>query len=297
MNINKFIYLILIIILFGCSNESDICKKYLEQGYLEVNIEHENLYKQGKLEDAISMVEELISRDSNDYISINYLGAYKYSLCQKNECEENELKEVYDLYKKSIELCDNYRLGYFNIIEVLAEMQSTKFEDDKKLIEYLELYNSRYKKRSNLMTKGGEAMFRLGKLEESLKYLNEAIKLDSTEAMAYIFKGKCYSKKKEWEEAIKNIDKGLSLDSLSLGFHERGFANKEIGNIEEAIEDYTTAILLYKKRYESYIGLGEIEVNRSNVNLACQYFNEAKKLKPGDRVVNVWLDKNCNEDK
>lgn len=178
---------------------------------------------------------------------------------------------------------------------MLAELSKTKYENDHEIIEYLEFYNSKWKKRSNLLTKGGEAKFRLGEIEESLKYLNEAIELDSSEAMAYIFKGKCFINRKEWNKAMESLNIGLSIDSLSLGFHERGYVNKEMGNVDAAIQDYQTAISLYDERFESYVGLGQIEINRKNVNLACQYFKKAEELKGDSETVKKWLNKYCQE--
>ncbi len=295
MDIKNYIWIIIVTTSIGCSENLEVCQKYLKTDYVNSNIEHEKLFDKGNEVEAISIVEEMVRKDLNNYIAINYLGFYKYRLCQKVECSVEELKEVYDLNKQSLELCDNFRIGYFNTIIVLAELQNTVHQNDHEIIEYLELYNSRYKKRSNLMTKGGQTMFRLGRIEQSMQYLNEAIELDSTEAMAYIFKGKCYTSQKEWKKAMEYLNHGLSLDSLSLGFHERGYVNNELGNIDEAIRDYNTAISLYDERFESYLGLGQIEINRKNVNLACQYFRKAEELKPESKSVILWLNKYCKE--
>ena len=289
----KFIWIIITLSFFGCKGELDTCKKYFEKKYLDANNKHLKLYDEGKIAQAISTVKELIRKDSNNYVAINYYGAYKYSLCKEEECSIEQLKEIYDLYKESIKLCQNYRIGYFNTIEVLAELQNTTYQNDTEIIEYLEFYISKWNKRSNLMTKGGEASFRLGRIEESLKYLNEAIRLDSSEAMAYIYKGKCYTSKKEWNKALESLNIGLSLDSLSLGFHERGYVNNELGNINEAIQDYQTAISIYQDRYESYVGLGAIEVERDNIDLACKYFSNAKELIGTDETVEKWIDSHC----
>ena len=216
-------------------------------------------------------------------------------MCQRSECSVEQLKEVYDLYKKSIEICGDFRIGYFNIVEVLSEMSKTKYENDDEIVKYVEFYNSTWKKRSDLLTKGGAALYRLGRIEESLNYFNEAIALDSTEASAYIFKGKCFADRKEWDKAMAFFNSGLSLDSLSWGFHERGCVNQELGHIEDAIQDYQTAISLYDKHFESYIGLGRIEINRNNVALACQYFQKAKELERENEIARLWIDKYCKE--
>lgn len=83
----------------GCADELDTCEKYIQKKYLDANLEHEKLFNKGKLEEAIAVVEDFIEKDSNNYVAINYLGAYKYSLCKKRGCTLEELKEVYDLYK------------------------------------------------------------------------------------------------------------------------------------------------------------------------------------------------------
>ena len=295
MKITKFIWLTLITILIGCTSESDTCKKYFQKKYVNANLEHEKLFDADKLEEAIAMVEKFIEKDSNNFVAINYLGAYKYSLCKRNGCNPEELKEVYDLYKKSIELCNDFRIGYFNTIEVLAEMSKTKYGNDHEIVKYLEFYNSKWGKRSNLLAKGGEAKFRLGKIEESLKDLNEAIELDSSESMAYIFKGKCYASRKEWYKAMESLNIGLSLDSIDLGYHERGFVNEKLGRIDAAIQDYQTAISLYPERFESYVGLGQIEIKRDDVKSACKYFKKAKELKKDSEIVQKWLEKYCEE--
>ena len=295
MKIIKFICLVVIATTIGCVDELDSCKKYLQKKYLDSNLVHEKLFDEGKVEEAIKRVKELIKKDSNNYIAINYLGVYKYSLCQKDDCSPEQLKEIYDLSKESIRLCQNYRIGYFNTIEILAELQNTKYRNDSEIVDYLEFYNTKWKKRSNLLTKGGEAKYRLGEIEESLKYLNEAILLDSSAAMAYIFKGKCFTSKRDWENALKFINIGISIDSLSLGFHERGYVNKEMRNFDAAIKDYQTAISIYEERFESYIGLGQIEVIRENVDLACQFFKKAEELKEDSEKVKKWLIEYCEE--
>lgn len=289
------ICLILFTALIGCKKDVNICKKYLQKKYTNVNVEHERLYNEGKIDEAISMAEASIKKDSNNYIAISYLAVYKYAKCQKSTCSLKEWKEIYDLNKKSIGLCSNFRKGYFNIIEVLSDLSFTKYQNDHEIIEYLELYNSRFKKESNLLTVGGEAMFRLGKIEESLKYLNEAIDLDSTAAMAYVFKGKCFISLEELDKALEFLNQGLQYDSLSLGFHERGYVNHKLGNVKEAIQDYDTAIILFDERFESFIGLGQIEIDRKNFDAACHYFYHAEELEDETKRAQVWLDKYCGK--
>jgi tetratricopeptide (TPR) repeat protein len=297
MYIKKIIWIIIFSTSFGCSKDVDICQKYFQKEYVDLSVKNENLFEEGKIEEAYTFAKEILKVDSNNYVATCNLGAFKYELlCRENECSTKQLKEVYDLYKKSIELCQNYRTGYFNTIEVLAEMANTKYENDREIIDYLEFYNSKWKKRSNLLTIGGEAMFRLGKINGAQRYLDEAIELDPNEAMAYIFKGKCYTSKKEWGKAIESLNIGLSIDSLSLGFHERGYVNNKLGNIDEAIKDYQTAISLYKNRWESYVGIGIIEVNRNKLILACQYFEEAKGLEGANETVDTWIEKYCKSE-
>lgn len=280
----------------SCSGNIDICSKYLQKKYLEQNLKHQRIFEEGEIEKAIKIVEKIVATDSINYIAINYLGAYNYGLCQRTECSPEDLKIVYDLYKRSITLCEEYRIGYFNIIEVLTEMNTTKYGDDTEILTYFEIYNSKYEKNSNVLAKGGEALFRLGRIQESIKYLKESIKLDSTNAEAYIHLGKCHIFQNEWERALILLNRGLSIDSLSLGFHDRGYVNFKLDNIAEAKKDYRTAISLYRDRWESYVGFGQIEVNNNNFELACEYFNKAEKIIGENKTLNEWLEKYCQSE-
>ena len=288
------VWLTIIVFLISCSNGRDTCDYYMKEENLIKNKKHEKLFDKEEYNKAIAEVKKIIKSDSNNYVAINYLGAYKYELCKKDECSPIELKEVYGLYKKSIEICYEYRIGHFNLIEVLSELQNTKYKNDQELIQSLEFYNSKYKKRSNLLTKGGQAMFRFGKIDKALNYLNEALRIDSTEAMAYIYKGKCNNSRRKWRSAIDELNKGLALDSLSLGFHERAYAKYKLRDLKGAEIDYRQAISLFNERFESYSGLGQIEVKRGNIDLACQYFTKAKEIaaEHGENV-ELWLREYC----
>jgi tetratricopeptide (TPR) repeat protein len=290
------IFLFAIAVAFsGCSSKEDICRRYLDEKYSLINAEHEQLYKEGNISEAISLVKEEIKRDSNNYVAIGYLSSYQYVLCQHAGCSAEELKEVYELIKKALVLCDDYPLGYFNIIQVLSDMSATKYKNDPKLLEYLEMYNSRYPKNSKVMSAGGIALYRLGRIEEAHQYLNEAISLDLKETIAYIYKAKCYIEQNELENAMKYLNLGLSSDSISLGFHDRGFLHKNLGNTEAAIRDFQTAIYIDKNRFESYILLGQIEAERKNFTAACQYFEEAKAIRPDDNPADLLIGTYCRQ--
>lgn len=289
----KLFCLVFLGIISACSNKPDICKKYLQKEYTDANLKHDKIFFEGKKSEAIAMVEEMLKKDPENHVAISYLGYYKLMQYNKNECPLEVSKEVYDLYKKSLEICETNRISIFNTIQILAEMQSTPYQNDAEIITLLWRYNSLYEKRSALLTIGGQAAFRLGRLDESLQYLNESLALDSTDALAYVFKGKYYSAKAEWRKALQLFNTSLALDSTSLGFHERGTANMKLGNTMEAINDFNTAISLSHDRWESYLGLGMIEVDRNNLDGACQFFYQAQRIEPSNITVNAWVDEYC----
>jgi tetratricopeptide (TPR) repeat protein len=279
--------------MISCSTDSSICKLYLQKKYIDANLIHEKLFDEGKVQEAILNVESLIQKDSNNYIALSYLGSYLFEQYKQKEGSLETLKQCYNLNKKSVTLCEDFRVGYHNLIEVLSQLQNTKYQNDTEIIHYLEYYNSRFKKKSNLLVAGGQAMFRLGKINESIKYLNEAVELDSLNSMAFLFIGKCYSSQKKWDKAMMAVQSSLELDSTSLGFHERGMILKELGKVDEAIVDFNTAISLYEDRWESYVALGSIEVDNNNIQSACNYFRKAKELNGSKEVVDVWINTYC----
>ncbi len=90
-----------------------------------------------------------------------------------------------------------------------------------------------------------EAANRFGLEERALELVTEAIRLDSDQAEAYLFRGALLSESEQHEVAIWDYTSALRLDPrLSEAYNLRGLEHFKLAHIEEAIRDFDKAIEL-----------------------------------------------------
>lgn len=289
----NYFWLICIFLIYSCNEDLSNCQKF---GDIEPKLysKVETLLNNGEYSKGLQICDSLVRIDSNNYVAVNLLGVFHYRICQKNPCSDEELKEVLFYYKKSIDICDNYRIGYFNLIELFSEMH-----EYGEVIRYLKIYNDRYPpKRGNLQFQGGRANYHLGHLEEAFILLNEALELGFEHSNVYSYLSKYYSDKKDYDTAFFYLNESIQLDSTSLAFNDRGYIYLELGEFEKAAQDYNTAIGIWKKRFESYIGLALMEFDNNNIQEGCDFIWKAMENGGSEnKVVLKYLRKYCNETK
>lgn len=90
------------------------------------------------------------------------------------------------------------------------------------------------------------------KLQKTIDYLNEAIRLNPDFADAYIQRGIVYADMKKYQRAIMDYDKAIilklrdrsSTPNRATAYNNRGSAYGNLGEHDKAIRDYNTAIRL-----------------------------------------------------
>lgn len=82
---------------------------------------------------------------------------------------------------------------------------------------------------------------RIGKLELSIKDLQEAVKLGPEKASAYNNLALSQFENEEFEESILNYGKAIDKDSSSVHYNNRGLAFYHSGRLEEAKSDFDMA--------------------------------------------------------
>ena len=127
---------------------------------------------------------------------------------------------------------------------------------------------------------------------KAIEYLNEAILLKPDFADAYIQRGIVYADMEQYQRAIRDYDKAITLQLLdrsstpnrTTAYSNRGDAYANLGKHERAFQDYNAAILLkpdeavfYNNRGAAYDYLGKLQ-------RAIQDYDTAILLKPGEAV-------------
>ena len=118
---------------------------------------------------------------------------------------------------------------------------------------------------------------------QSMQHLNNAINQDSTYAEAYYYRGLLNYKAGKYEEAIKDFDIAYQYDSgLSLTYIYKGFALRNMGLLDSAVENFSTYISLNPNDTSaySYILRGKVRNAAGDYKGAISDYDLAIALKP-----------------
>ena len=131
------------------------------------------------------------------------------------------------------------------------------------------------------LIKSGEEKHSQGKLEEALKYFDQAIKVDSNNWIAYHDKGTTLSDMSMYKDSIRFLELAVKLSKGRevLPFVNLSRAYAGIQNWERSYEMATEAIKLDPNRGTSYSNRGTalLEIGRrKNTNEKIKYFEQAK---------------------
>jgi tetratricopeptide (TPR) repeat protein len=153
---------------------------------------------------------------------------------------------------------------YFN--RALVKNKLDKLEDAiadyVKAIEFLTSNGDIYKANFNK----GVCLRRLGRLDESIEDLKKAVQLNNDKAEARNNLGLSYFEKEDFEEAISEFTKAITIEPSTFHLNNRGLAYYHLGLYDESKADYDEAI---KKNPDDSL----VYFNRGNVYLNKQQFD------------------------
>ncbi|MFK7937193.1 MAG: tetratricopeptide repeat protein, partial [Saprospiraceae bacterium] len=269
-----------IIFFLSCKNED--CAGIAKVLFKE-NEANEKAYKEGNVDLAIQLASKVIESNPNNFIAYSNRAAFQY----KKQFAINELSDemkdsIYNDLYTAIDLCSEFEKAYENIIQISYEL------DEFKLIEkYGKLHHQIFKPNSQVLTKLGNALFRLGEFEEAIKYFDIATTTTPTDTSTYWMRGRTYRELGKIEFALKDLNRSIDLDSTSaLAYHERAITFVKLKELDKAQDDYFKAINIDSTRTETYFSMGTLCMKASDSVLACLYYRKAlKTLQTNDKIV------------
>ena len=102
-------------------------------------------------------------------------------------------------------------------------------------------------------------------------------------SIAYTNLGSVYQKMGQYDKAMENFDKALSLDQGDyLAYLNRGSIFDKLGRLDNAIESYNKAIMLHPNAYEAYFNRGLTYSKIGNLPRAIEDFQKAIALNPNE---------------
>ena len=133
-------------------------------------------------------------------------------------------------------------------------------------------------KDENLFALLGWSYHKIKNYEQALKNLNKAIQLAS-HAGYYVDRGVIYLELKNYEQAINDFNKALELNpDASYSYFGRGKAYNALGRYEQAVNDFTKYIQHYKNEPHAYNHRGGVYKSLKKYEQAINDYNTAIKL-------------------
>ncbi len=127
----------------------------------------------------------------------------------------------------------------------------------------------------------GVALVIAKKYEESIPYLNEVIRINSSEATTYYYRGIAKSKLNLFKDAIDDFTDAMLHKIKDVdAFFQRGYARLKIEDNENALLDFTHYVSIEKNNPEAFYQKGVLEYEKENYQIAISDFSNAIILTP-----------------
>jgi tetratricopeptide (TPR) repeat protein len=120
--------------------------------------------------------------------------------------------------------------------------------------------------------------------DKALQLSEKGLSLSPNDAELLWLRGKCYSGKLQWANAIQEYNKSISInDRNSDYFIDRGFAFFNDSRNNEALSDFSRALTLNGKAHRAYFGKASVESAMKMNKEAMQDFEKAMMIWPGNQ--------------
>ncbi len=191
-----------------------------------------SLVTNGKIQEALQIVEPLIDKYPNESILFNIRG-----VCNK---ANNQFNDAIDDFNHAVSIKPDYAEAYYNLGVTLREIGDSDhaIESYKKALKH----NNHYPKAHNNL---GQIYLVMGDLDLALDHLEWAVALQPEFSDAHNNLGSAYLGSNKVLDAIESYKKAVSLNpSFSIAFNNLGIGYQRIGKFDLASENFENAIKL-----------------------------------------------------
>lgn len=189
--------------------------------------------------DAEFLLDEAVRLDPN--FGEVYLERARFFLNRKEyDTALTELESAVELMPESPEV-------YMTYARVYVEQ-----DEDKKALEAAEKAYSLDITSLPVYRLLGELYIHNGRYQDALDALGLYVAYETDDATAFAFLGQAYYEKKDYKAAVEYLDKAYKLEPTGLSKFRfyRGFANLELDNIDQALEDLEKAYEVDETSFE-----------------------------------------------
>ena len=136
---------------------------------------------------------------------------------------------------------------------------------------------------SQELAKTGEIHRKKGEFDEAIKNYDAAIKLDSENIFALTNRADSFCQKQEFERAAADFNEVLrQKPDYDFLYEKRGYCLEKQNKLDEALADYDKALTLDKDETWTYFRRGVVRLFRNELEKAVDDFNEVIQRMPDD---------------
>jgi len=129
----------------------------------------------------------------------------------------------------------------------------------------------------------GNAYLSKGDVEHAFGDFNEAIRLDPKSAWAYSERGDLYKAKGEFDHALADFNQAIQLDpGYAIAYFLRADLYKRTGDFDRAMTDLNESIRFDPNNAKAYLARGHLSYSKGDNPRAIEDFDRAIRLDPDD---------------
>lgn len=207
-----------------------------------------NLYKQGRINEALLILEKLVK---NKKTNIEELNVYAALLFEKNNFKEaiSIISKALIINPKNIVLLNNRAQFYFKI---------KKYEDSLNDFNQILKINPYHDETYNDI---GRIYVKKNNFLDGIFYFDKAIKINQNKYQYFYNKGNALYRLNKFEDSINSYNESIKLKTDHYkSYHNRGLSLQELLKLDEAMNDFESAIKYSKNFYESHLAKGYIHL-------------------------------------
>ena len=122
------------------------------------------------------------------------------------------------------------------------------------------------------------------RLADAPGFYTDKIRANEKDRWAWVCRGEAWSKKEEYDNAIKDLTEAIRLDPQAVTYNDRGLAWDAKKDYDQAIKDYDEAIRLDPKLVVAFNNRGNAWSDKKDYDKAIKDYNEAIRLDPKDPI-------------
>lgn len=210
-----------------------------------------SLVTNGKIQEALQIVEPLIDKYPNESILFNIRG-----VCNK---ANNEFNDAIVDFNHAVSIKPDYAEAHYNLGVTLREIGDldNAIESYKQALKH----NNHYPKAHNNL---GQIYIVMEDLNLALDHLEWAVALQPEFSDAFNNLGSAYIGLNKVHDAIKSFKKAVALNSnFSIAFNNLGIAYQRIGELNLATENFERALALNPNYVKAHSNLCALKTYKS----------------------------------